>query len=132
MSPSAAVPRPVAAAVLTILGGLFIIGGGLIFAVIGAVFAVLGIVSGIFLLGLLVGLLTLLAGFLMLAVPRGHTAWGILAIVLALASVPVALGGFIVGFLLTLIGGILAIRWKPPVERFMTVEAHPAPPPGTP
>ena len=41
----------------------------------------------------------------------------------ALASLPVAFGGFVLGFLLTLIGGILAVTWKRPVDRAITVEA---------
>jgi len=93
-------PRPLGAGVLTIIGGFFIILGGLLFALIGVFFAVFGFVSGIFLLGLLVGFLTLVMGLLMIAVPSGHTVWGILAIVLAIASLPVAFGGFILGFLL--------------------------------
>jgi hypothetical protein len=123
-------PRPIGAGVLTIIGGFFVLLGGLVFALVGVLFAVFGLVSGVFLLGLLVGFLTLLVGVLMLAVPSGHTVWGILAICLALASIPVALGGFILGFLLTLIGGILAMTWKPPVERVVTVEGHSVPPPG--
>jgi len=123
-------PRPIGAGVLTIIGGFFILLGGFVFALIGAVFAVFGFVSGVFLLGLLVGFLTLIVGFLMLAVPSGHTVWGILAIVFALVSIPVAFGGFIVGFLLTLIGGILAVSWKRPVDRTITVEARRLPPSG--
>jgi hypothetical protein len=122
-------PRPVAAGVLTILGGFFIIIGGLLFALVGAVFAIFGIVSGIFLWGLFAGFLTLIVGLLMIAVPSGHTVWGILAILLALVSIPVAFGGLLLGFLLTLIGGILAVTWKRPAERVITVEGRRVPPP---
>jgi len=124
------VARPIAAGVLTLLGGFFILLGGVVFALIGAVFAVFGFVSGIFLLGLIVGLVTLLVGVLMLAVPSGHTAWGAIAVVLAIVSLPVALGGFLIGFLLTLIGGLLAFAWKRPVDRVLTVEGRVVPPPG--
>jgi hypothetical protein len=122
-------PRPVGAAVLTILGGFFIIGGGLVFAFVGALFAVLGFVSAFFLVGLLIGVLTLIVGLLMLIVPLGHVVWGALAVVLALASIPFALGGFVIGFILTLIGGILALRWKRPAPRAYTTEGHVVPPP---
>ena len=67
----------------------------------------------------------------MIALPSAHVVWGILAILFALVSIGVALGGFVVGFLLTLIGGILALTWKPPAERFITVEARRVPPPAT-
>ncbi len=120
--------RPIGAGVLTIIGGFFILLGGFVFALIGAVLAVFGFVSGVFFLGLLVGFLTLIVGFLMLAVPAGHTVWGVLAVVLALVSIPVALGGFLIGFLLTLIGGVLALTWKRPVDRVITVEARRIPP----
>jgi hypothetical protein len=122
-------PRPVGAGILTIIGGFFILLGGIVFAVIGAIFAVFGFWSGIFLLGLLLGILTILIGFLMLAVPGAHTVWGVLAIVFALVSIPVAIGGFLVGFLLTLIGGILALTWKGPRVGVITVEARTVPPP---
>lgn len=121
--------RPVVAAALTIIGGLFIIGGGLVFAFIGAIFAIFGILSGFFLLGLLVGALTLLMGLLMIVAPSGHVVWGALAIVLAIVSLPLALGGFVVGFLLSLIGGVLALRWTQPVDRFIVTEGHRVPPP---
>ncbi len=124
-------PRPVAAGVLTIVGGFFIILGGLVFALLGAFFALLGFVSGVFLLGLLVGFLTIIVGLLMVAVPSGHTVWGTLAVLLALVSIPVAFGGLFVGFVLTLIGGLLALRWKRPVDRVITVEGRVVPPPSS-
>ena len=123
-------PRPVAAGILTIVGAFFILAGGVFFALVGTVLALFGFFSGLFLLGLLVGFLTLIAGLLMLAVPAGHTIWGVLAIVLALVSLPVALGGFLIGFILTLVGGILAVTWRRPAERVLTVEGHRVPPPG--
>jgi hypothetical protein len=122
-------PRPVGAGVLTIFGGLFILGGGVIFAILGAIFALFGFVSNVFLLGLLVGFLTILVGVLMLVVPSAHAVWGVLAIVFAFVSLPVALGGFVIGFLLALIGGILSLTWKRPLERVVTVEARMVPPP---
>jgi len=126
-------PRPVGAAVLTILGGFFILLGGLFFALLGAILAVFGFWSDIFLVGIAVGFLTIIVGFLMLFVPSGHTVWGILAVVFAFVSIVVAtVGGFVIGFLLTLIGGILALAWKAPVQRVFTVEARSVPPPPPP
>jgi hypothetical protein len=121
--------RPVAAGVLTIVGGFFILAGGLAFAVAFAIFAVLGFVSGFFLLGLLVGALTILVGILMIVFPSGHSFFGIVAVALALTSILVALGGFIVGFLCALIGGILALRWTRQDERIILAEGRRVPPP---
>jgi len=47
-------------------------------------------------------------------------------------SLVTALGGFLIGFILTLIGGILALTWKRPFDSPITVQARPAPPPPPP
>ncbi len=105
--------RPLVAAVLTIVGGVFIALGGLVLAVFGTVLAVLlGIHSGWFFLGLAIGLVTILLGALMLVLPPARTPLGIVTIVLAVLSVPFAFGGFVVGFLLAVAGGTLAIAGK--------------------
>lgn len=120
--------RPAAAGILTMVGGAFIILGGIFFALIGAVFALLGIFSSVFLLGIVVGILTVLVGVLMIAIPAGHTVWGLLAIVLAVASIPFALAGLIVGLFLTFIGGVVSIQWKRSFDRVIDVEARVLPP----
>ncbi len=121
--------RPVAAGVLTVLGGLFILIGGAVIAVIGGVLsAFLGSFSSLWLVGLLLGALTILVGLLMVALPTPHSVWGVLAIVFAFGSLPFALGGFVVGFLLAVLGGVLALRWRPPPpDRTITVEARSVP-----
>jgi len=108
---------------------LFIIARGAILAIFGGILAsVFGIFSGLFFVGLVVGILTLLDGFLMVALPSAHSLWGIVAIVCALVSIPFAFGGFVLGFLFALIGGILAILWHPPRPfRGITVEARVVP-----
>ena len=121
-------PRPLGAGMLTIIGGFFIVVGGFAFALVGVIFAIFGHSSGIFLLGILVGFLTILMGLLMIAVPFGRIVWGVLAMGLAIASLPLAFGGLLVGFLCALIGGILSVRWKRPVDRVVTVEARRVPP----
>jgi hypothetical protein len=129
------VERPIGAAVLTIIGGFFILIGGLIWAVVGALFfAFLGVLAGLFFVGLAIGLLTIVLGGLMIAMPRLHAIWGVLAIVMALLSWPFALGGIFLGFLLALIGGILALLFKPGppavvVTNARVVTSPPPPPP---
>lgn len=121
--------RPVAAGIVTILGGLFILVGGAVVALVGGIIsAFLGFFSGLWLIGLFVGALTCLIGLLMMAVPSAHAVWGSLAILFALVSLPFALGGFVVGFLLAIVGGVLALRWHPPPpDRVITVEARTVP-----
>lgn len=98
--------------------------GGLAFLVVAAVVGVVGAVSAVFSLwpalavagtvaGLvIVGVLTLVFGYLLRRQPELGLIWGILLVVLALVSLPLLFGGFVVGFLLTLVAGILAITWK--------------------
>jgi hypothetical protein len=47
--------------------------------------------------------------------PGNHTMYGALIVVLAIVSWITAFGGFFIGFLLALIGGILALTYKPAV-----------------
>ena len=106
------------------------IGGAILALVGGLLAAVFGLASGLFFVGLIVGLLTVLVGILLVAVPRGHSVWGSLAIVFAFVSIPFALGGFVVGFVLALIGGILGLLWRPPrTGPVITVHAWTPPPP---
>jgi hypothetical protein len=118
---------------LTLIGGFFILIGGVALAIIGAIFfSLVPGVAGVFFIGLVVGLFTLVLGGLMLAAPRLHVVWGVLAIVMALLSIPFALFGFGIGFLLVLIGGILAIVFKPgagPMMVTTTAQTMPPPPP---
>jgi len=98
--------------------------GGLAFLVVGAVVGVVGAVSAVFsvwpalavagtVAGLvIVGVLTLVWGYLLRRQPDLGLVWGILLLVTALVSLPLAFGGFVVGFLLTLVAGILALTGK--------------------
>lgn len=61
--------------------------------------------------GLICGVLVLF-GAIMLHLKRGNQkGWGVVIIVFSLLSV-VTGGGFIVGFILGVIGGVKALRWK--------------------
>jgi hypothetical protein len=124
------VARPLAAAILTIVGGTFIAIGGIVLATIGTILAItIGLHSALFYVGLVAGLLTIAMGGLMLLVPSANTVLGIATIVLAVISIPFAFGGFVIGFLLALFGGVLATLWKPlVVRRREAVPSGPAPP----
>ena len=73
-------------------------------------------------------------GFLLLAalivsMPQHRVFYGVIALALSLYSiVGVNLGGFLIGMLLSAVGGVLAVSWAPPEALVEPVEtpAHPA------
>ena len=107
--------KPVRAILLSLAGGLVVLASGVagvyvpelaVFA--PAMLAAVGLISGTF---ILVGALGLWM------VPRRHMQWGLIVV---LSSVPsLLIGGgllgvlFPIGFMLSLVGGILALQWKP-------------------
>jgi hypothetical protein len=108
---------PTAGGILTIIGGVFITLAGLALAVVGAILGALFGFGGtwFFYIGLVVGILIVVVGVLTLVKPEMKTAWGALIIVLAIVSLPTTFGGFVIGFILALIGGILVLTFKPPM-----------------
>ncbi len=131
---------PVAAGVLSIVGAVFILIGGLAEAYIGAILSIFfpG-VGAILVAGALgVAVLSFIWAILMFVMPSHKAIWGALMIVMAVLSLPFAfLGGFLIGFILALIGGILAITYKapePPVVVYAPMPGAPpfAPPPPPP
>ena len=131
---------PTAAFVLSLVAGVFIILGGVMMSMlrsfmgsygfgmmggygfggmmgygrrplgfVGAAFGVLGI------LGLIFGAIVIFSAVMLNKKPAQHTTWGTLVVVFsALSILGSAMGGFGVGLILGLIGGILGITWKPP------------------
>jgi MFS family permease len=74
-----------------------------------------GIVRAIGGFGLVCGAIVLASAVLLPAVPHQRRTWGVLILVFSVLSF-LGLGGFIVGAILGIVGGILALRWKPPVQ----------------
>ena len=74
-----------------------------------------GIVRGIGTFGLVSGVIVLASSVLLLTVPDQRRTWGVLILVFSVLSF-LGLGGFVVGAILGIVGGILALRWKPPVQ----------------
>ncbi|MCX5092947.1 DUF6114 domain-containing protein [Streptomyces sp. NBC_00365] len=63
---------------------------------------------------LIIGVLLFVLGFSLWFQKHVRTFAGVAAILLGLVSIPVAnLGGFLVGFLLAMIGGAMAVAWVP-------------------
>ncbi len=105
--------------VLAILGGLFIILGGIVERAVGSLVSSFGFGLGGAILsifgdfGILLGILIIVFGVLAFVRPQQHGLFGVLIIVFSLLSLVSYLGGFIIGFILALIAGILALIWKP-------------------
>jgi hypothetical protein len=65
--------------------------------------------------GLIFGLLVLLGALMLYSKPVNKKAWGIIVIVFSIPSVVMG-GGFIIGFILGVIGGKLALSEKPKMQ----------------
>jgi len=107
--------KPTAAFVLSLIGGIIVLLVGLVAAAIGAAFTMfIGGIGGIFgLIGALWGVLMIVGAFKLNSDPNSHTTWGTLIIVFSFLSWFGAFGGAFIGFLLGLIGGILALTFNP-------------------
>jgi hypothetical protein len=114
--------KPTAAMVLSLIGGLFVIFGGAALAFAGSIigsFNVTGAASAsntvlaLGIVGVIMGLIMVVGGFMLYSKPASAKMWGVIVLVLSIISWVTALGGFFIGFLLGLIGGILALTFKP-------------------
>ena len=133
-APMTAKEYPGAAFGLSLAGGIIIILVGLAVAVVGAIltFFVAGM-GGIFgLVGVFWGILIVIFANLLRTRPEQHAVWGILIIVFSLFSWVGSFGGAVLGFLLALVGGILAIIWRPSVSTQATTVMQPPPSTTTP
>ena len=63
-------------------------------------------------IGLICGVLVLFGALMLRIKPENMKAWSILIVAFSVLSV-VTGGGFIIGFILGIIGGVKAFRWKP-------------------
>lgn len=97
-------------------GGLIcIISGVIILAVPVQLYEVAASPGSLVVVGLLLGGLTLLMGILSFIMPKLSTLLGIIAILSSVLSIMGALGGFLIGTILGIIGGSLCIAWSPEI-----------------
>lgn len=104
--------------VLSLIGGIFVLIGGAIIAAVGGFLASLTVIGGGFVLafgivGVVFGIIMIIGAVMMYSNPQSHTMWGVIVLVLSILSWVFAAGGIFIGFLLGLIGGILALTFKP-------------------
>jgi hypothetical protein len=74
-----------------------------------------GIVGTMGLFGLVSGVIVLASAVMLLAKPSQRRTWGVLILVFSVMSF-LGLGGFILGAILGIAGGILTLMWKPPTQ----------------
>ena len=132
---------PKTASILALVGGVFMVLGGVIF--LGAAAFVIphlnlsnvtvprgmdraslpGLISGILSImggfGLVCGSIVLVSAALVMAKVGERRTWGILILIFSVLSF-LGLGGFVIGAILGIIGGVLILRWKPPAGQAQT------------
>jgi hypothetical protein len=64
-------------------------------------------------LGIIFGIIIIAVAILLYTDPTHHELWGALIIVFSAISVISCMGGLGIGLLLGIVGGILAVLWKP-------------------
>ena len=135
---------------VSVAGSILVIIGGLLMLLVGAfvAFVISSIVSSfhiggttvlssVLVLGPVFGLIVIIVGVLAIAAPDLKILWGVLAIVFAVLSLfSTAIGGFFLGFILALVGGILILvktAPPPPTPMYQPMAPSmgaPPPPPG--
>ncbi|MEN2975213.1 MAG: hypothetical protein ABDH32_06530 [Candidatus Caldarchaeales archaeon] len=131
--------RPTAAFILSLIGGILIILGSIVIALFAGIFGgvmmlipflgglgALIIIAGI--LGLIFGIMVLIGAILINSdEPSRVRAGSIIVLVFSILSLSTG-GGFIIGFILALIGSILGLVWKPSTKSSYYSMAPPPPP----
>jgi hypothetical protein len=116
---------------LTLIGGIFVLLAGIAIAIVGAAFTFfmfgIGAIFGVF--GIVWGIIIIFSAYNLRSNPSHHITWGTIILVFAFISWWGSIGGFFIGFLLTLIGGILALVWAPPRGSGEYVSVYGPPPP---
>jgi len=78
----------------------------------GQAMMVSGILGVLMVVGVVLGIVVIVAAVMLYRNPPQKTLWGVLVLVLSIVSIFVG-GGFLLGLILGVIGGILALIWKP-------------------
>jgi len=134
MTQNTATGYPTTASIISLIGGIIITLGGVLFVAVSAFVlpslsysnlvtpqnlpasAVPGLVSGfvgvIGIFGLVSGAVVLVSSMMLLTGRGQRRTWSVLVLVFSVLSL-FGLGGFLVGAVLGIVGGALALQWKP-------------------
>ncbi len=128
---------PVAAFVLSLIGGVLILIGGIVSSMwfmyggygmggmmggfggmmggyqgmMGGFGVPFGFMGGLWLIGLVAGTLVIIGALMLNARPAEHTAWGTIILVFSIISF-IGMGGFFIGAILGIAGGAMALSWR--------------------
>ncbi len=129
-------PRPEVAFILSLIGGVLILLGsavammwayggmpawsGMMGSMMGGYSGMMGGIGvsgmgffgGMFIVGLVAGILVLVGAVMLHSRPQQTSTWGILVLVFSIISL-VGMGGFFIGAILGLVGGAVALSWRP-------------------
>lgn len=75
-----------------------------------------GIVTSVGLFGLISGVIVLVSGVMLRTNPSQRTLWGTLMLVFSVLSL-FGTGGFVVGAILGIVGGIMTLTWRAPAAQ---------------
>lgn len=64
-------------------------------------------------LGIIFALIVILSAIMLNRQPTQHTTWGILILIFSILGIFGGMGGYLIGLVLGVVGGALAIAWKP-------------------
>ena len=108
---------------LSVLGGIFILIGGALVAFDNSAVSFFGYLANggssgttvtiVGIVGIIMGLIVIVGGLMMKSKPDKSKTWGAVVIIVAILSWFTAVGGLVVGFLIALAGGVMAVRFKP-------------------
>jgi len=136
------IERPTAAFVLSLIGGVFIlIGGGTVtmigsygfgmmghfggmgYGMMGPALGMMGLAFGMMgILSLVFGAIVIIGAIMLNRKPEENATWGTLIVLFSVLSLfGGAMGGFGIGLILSFIGGVLAITWKPSQTQAKTI-----------
>ena len=126
--------KPTAAFILSLIGGILILVGGVGMTAMMSMWGwgmmrgwggVMGpwmmggwafipsMLTGLGVFGIICGIIVIVGAAMLNSKPEEHTKWGTLILIFSILSIFGGMGGFLVGLILGVIGGALAISWKP-------------------
>ncbi len=129
--------KPTSAFITSLLSGLFIIFGGLTVIIMGGAWNIFSAPGwpcfgmmrgwgpwrswlfmpmfsiGLGIFGLISGIIVVISSMMLNSEPENHAKWGTLILIFSVLSIFGGIGGYGIGLILGVIGGVLAITWRP-------------------